>query len=134
MKKQLKIYEKESMWDWQNNAEDFLRYTSKRTCINHKILVKDYAAIHEIKRVLDLSKWKMYDFPYNFVKKNFDAEFLFSDTNSLTYEIKSENVYEEFFRWKALFDFSNFWKNSKFFDETNKNVIGKMKDEFGRLL
>ena len=50
----------------------------------------------------------MYDFPYNFVKKNFDAEFLFSDTNSLTYEIKSENVYEEFFRWKALFDFSNF--------------------------
>ena len=29
-------------------------------------------------------------------------------TYSLTYEKKSENVYEEFFKWKDLFDFSNF--------------------------
>ena len=63
---------------------------------------KDYAAIHEIKLVLilkkptyvgfpvlHLSKWKMYDFNYNFIKKNFDAELLFTDTDSLTYEIKS---------------------------------------------
>ena len=28
-----------------------------------------------------------------------------------------------------MFDFSNYPKNSKFFDETNKKVIGKMKDE-----
>ena len=54
---------------------------------------------------------------------------LFTDTDSLTYEIKSENVYEEFFKWKDLFDFSNYSKDSKFFDETNKKVIGKMKDE-----
>ena len=40
----------------------------------------------------------MYDFRYNFIKKNFDAELLFADTDSLTYEIKSEDVYEEFFR------------------------------------
>ena len=32
-----------------NNAEDFLKYTSKPTYITHKIFVKDYAAIHEIK-------------------------------------------------------------------------------------
>ena len=38
----------------------------------------------------------MYDFHYNFIKKNFDAELLFTDTDSLIYEIKSENVYEEF--------------------------------------
>ena len=54
---------------------------------------------------------------------------LFTDTDSLTYEIKSENVYEEFFKWKDLFNFSNYSKDSKFFDETNKKVIGKMKDE-----
>ena len=71
----------------------------------------------------------MYDFHYNFIKKHFDAELLFTDTDSLTYEIKSENVYEEFFKWKDLFDFSNYSKDSKFFDETNKKVIGKMKDE-----
>ena len=39
----------------------------------------------------------MYDFYYNFIKSNFDAELLFTDTDSLTYEIKSENVSEEFF-------------------------------------
>ena len=54
---------------------------------------------------------------------------LFTDTGSLTYEIKSEDVYEEFFKHKHLFDFSNYPKDSKFFDETNKKVIGKMKDE-----
>ena len=76
----------------------------------------------------------MCDFHYNYIKKNFDAELLFTDTYSLTYEIKSENVYEEFFKWKDLFDFSNFPKGSQFFDETNKNVIGKMKDEFGGVI
>ena len=58
-----------------NNAKDFLKYTSKPTYITHKIFGKEYAAIHEIKpvlilnkpiyvgfTVLDLSKWKMYDF------------------------------------------------------------------------
>ena len=39
----------------------------------------------------------MYDFQYNFIKKNFDVELLFTDTDSLTHEIKSGNVYEEFF-------------------------------------
>ena len=76
----------------------------------------------------------MYDFYYKFMKKNFDAELLFTDTDSLTYEIKSESVYEKIFQWKDLFDFSNCLKNSKFFDETNKKVIGKMKDEFGGVI
>ena len=48
-----------------------------------------------------------------------------------SYFRQSENVYEEFFNWKDLFDFSNYSKDSKFFDETNKKVIVKMKDEFG---
>ena len=42
----------------------------------------------------------MYDFHDNFIKNNFDAELLFTDTDSLTYEIKSENVYEEFLSGK----------------------------------
>ena len=39
----------------------------------------------------------MYYFHYNFIKKSFNTELLFTDTDSLTYEIKSENVYEGFF-------------------------------------
>ena len=94
-----------------NNAKDFLKYTNRPIYITHKIFGKNYAAIHEIKpvlilnkpiyvgfTVLELSKWLMYDFHYNFIKKNFNAELLFTDTDSLTYEIKSENVYEEFFK------------------------------------
>ena len=130
-----------------SNEKDFLKYTSKPTYITHKIFGKDYAATPEIKpvlilnkpinvglTVLDLSKWKMYDFHYNFFKNNFDADLLFTDTDSLTYEIKSENVYGECFKWKDLFDFSNYLKDSRFFDETNKKVIGKMKDEFGGVI
>ena len=127
-----------------NNENDFLNYTSRPTYITHKIFDKDYAGIHEIKlvlilnkpvfivfTVLDLSKWKMNDFHYNFIKTNFNAELLFTDTDSLTYEIKSKNVYKEFFNWKDLFDLSYFSKDSNFFNETNEKVIGKMKDEFG---
>ena len=71
----------------------------------------------------------MYDFHYSFIKKHFDAKLLFTDTDSLTYEIKSKDVYEEFFKHKHLFDFSNYPKDLKVFDESNKKVIGKMKDQ-----
>ena len=127
-----------------NNKKDFLKYPSRSTYVTHKLFHKNFAAIHEIKpvlilnkpiyvgfTVLDLSKWLMYDFHYNFIKKNFNAKLLFTDTDSLTYEIKSENVYKEFFKWKDLFDFSNYLKDSTFYDESTKKVIGKMKDEYG---
>ena len=96
-----------------NNKKDFLKYTSKPTYTTHKIFGEDYAAIHEIKSVLilnkpiyvgftvlELSKWKMYDFHYNFILKKINTELLITDTNSLAYEIKSENVYKEFFERK----------------------------------
>ena len=66
--------------------------------------------------------------------KKIDAELLFTDADSLVYEIKSKNVFEEFFRWKDLFDFSNYSKDPKFFDDTNKKVIGKMKDGYGGVI
>ena len=80
--------------------------------------------------VFELSKWLMYDFHYNFIIKKFDAEWFFTDTDSLTYEIKPEDVYGELFRHKHLFDFSSFSKDSKFYDSQNKMVVGKMKIEY----
>ena len=44
--------------------------------------------------VLEVNKYLMYDFHYNFFKKKVDADLLFTDTDSLTYEIKSKDVYE----------------------------------------
>ena len=123
-----------------NNEKHFLKYTTKPTHITHKIFSKNYAALHEIKPVLtlkkpiyigftilELSKWLIYDFHYNLIKKHFDAELLFTDTDNLTYEIESDDVYEGLFKHKHQFDFSNLAKNSKLFDESSKKVIGKMK-------
>ena len=125
-----------------NKETDFLKYTSRPTHITHKVFGKNDAAIQEIKpvltlnkpiyvgfTVLELSKWLMYDFHYRFIKKHFDSELLFTDTDSLTYEIESKDVYEELCKHKHLFDFSNYPKDSKFFDQANKKVVGKMKDE-----
>ena len=70
-------------------------------------------------------------FTTTLLKKNFSAKLLFTDKDSLTHEIKSENVYKEFYKWKDLFDFINYSKDSMFYDDTNKKVIGKMKDEYG---
>ena len=54
---------------------------------------------------------------------------LFTDTNSLIYETKSEDVYVDFCKDNHLFDLSNYTKDSKFLDLVNEKVIGKMKDE-----
>ena len=55
---------------------------------------------------------------------------MFTDTDSLVYEIKTKNVYEYFYQDKNLFDFSDYPLDSKFFAPVNKNVSGKIKDEF----
>ena len=111
MEKQWKIYKKESqIKEWKNvrlvnKSEIFLKYTSKPTYITHKVFGNDYAAIHQIKpvlilnkqiyagfTVLDLSKSKIYDFHYNFIKKNFDAKLLFIDTDSLMKNLLSRKI------------------------------------------
>ena len=107
-----------------NNEKDILKYTSKPTYITHKIFGKGYAAIHKIKPVLifnkpiyigftvpDLPKWKI----------------------MISITILLQRIWRTF-KSKDFFDFSNHSKDSKFFNETNKKVIGKMKDEFGGVI
>ena len=55
---------------------------------------------------------------------------MFKDTDSLVYEIKDGNVYEQCFKDKELFDFSGYPRDSIYFDDSNKKKLGKMKDEF----
>ena len=55
---------------------------------------------------------------------------LFTDTDSLTYEIKTEkDIYEIFYKDKNFFDFCNHPKDSMLYHVTNMNRIGNMKDE-----
>ena len=121
-----------------------LKYSSKPTYVSSKIFNEDLVAVHKIKEtltlnrpayvgicILDLSKTLMYDFHYNYIKKKYGdkAKLLFTDTDSLAYEIKAEDVYQDFFNDKFKFDNSDYSESSSFYDKTNKKVIGKFKDE-----
>ena len=81
--------------------------------------------------ILDLSKVFMYDFHYNFIKAKYGerARLLFTDTDSLCYHIITDDVYEDLFEYRDMFDNSKYNKYSKYYFDTNNMVIGKMKDE-----
>ena len=81
--------------------------------------------------VLELSKLAMCKFYYDSVKKKCkNPILLFTDTDSLCFETE-KNFYEIMLNNKEYFDLSNFPKDSKYFCDDNKNVPGKMKDEYG---
>ena len=54
---------------------------------------------------------------------------LFTDTDSLSYQIQMDNVHEDFYADEHLFNFSGYEKESPFCNCENKKVKGKMKDE-----
>ena len=69
----------------------------------------------------------MYIFHYDYIKNIYDnkSKLLFKDTVSLMYEIKTEDVYEDFSSNKEMFDFSNYSTKSKHYDNSHKLVISK---------
>jgi hypothetical protein len=80
--------------------------------------------------ILDNSKMLMYDFHYNYIQKKYkDNKLLFTDTDSLCYEIHTEDIYKDMYEDKTLFDLSNFPIDSECYDKSNKKVIGKFKSE-----
>ena len=67
----------------------------------------------------------MYDFHYNYTKKyDINAKLLFTDTECLTYEIETQDVQEDFYKDKDLFDFSNYLEDLQFSDPCNMKEIG----------
>ena len=72
--------------------------------------------------LLELSKVLTYDFHYNHIKNKYDnnSRLSFTGTDSLTYEIKTEDIYEDFSNNKEMFDFSNYSTNSKYYDNKKK--------------
>ena len=73
---------------------------------------------------------------YDYIKNKYgnNARLLFTDTDSLIYEIKTEDVYEDFNSNKDVFDFSNYSTKSKYYDDSNKSVIGVIVLPFKHLL
>ena len=58
--------------------------------------------------ILDLFKLLMYDFHYNYMLKKYNIKLKFTDTDSLCYEIKTDDVYKDLFQDKELFDNSDY--------------------------
>lgn len=83
--------------------------------------------------VLELSKFHMYNFHYNVMKEVFQEriELLYTDTDSLLYEIRSLDPYAELREKNVInwFDFSNFPPEHPMFSDKNKRVPGLFKDE-----
>ena len=129
-----------------NNEKDYLKRTSKPSYMFHKKSDNNLAVIRKNKLalqlkkpayigmcILEFSKILIYAFHYDYIKNKYDnkSKLLFADTGSLMHEIKTEDVYEDFSTDKKKFDFSNYSIKSKYYDNSNKLVIGTMKDETG---
>ena len=126
------------------NEKKLLKLTSKPTYVSSKIFNENLMAVHKIKEaltlnrpayvgmcILDLSKKLMYDFHYKYIKERYGdrARLLFTDMDSLTYEIEADDVYQDFWNDKDKFDNSNYRENSPYYCNANKKIIGKFKDE-----
>ena len=126
------------------NEKKLLKLTSKPTYVSSKIFNENLGSVHKIKEtltlnrpayvgmcILDLSKTLMYDFHYNYIKNKYGdrAKLLFTDMDSLTYEIEAEDVYQDVWYDKDKINNSDYPENSPYHDKTNKKVIGKFKDE-----
>ena len=130
-----------------SSESDLLKMTASPCFQSHRIMNENLIVVKKIKEVLtlnkpcyvgmsilDLSKTLMYDFHYNTIKKEYGnrSKLLFTDTDSLMYELKTKDVYEDF---KEIgerldcWDNSDYPKDSPYFSTYNKKVIGKFKDE-----
>ena len=126
------------------NERKLYTLTSKPTYVSSKILNENLMAVHKVKEtltlnrpayvgmcILDLSKTLMYDFHYNYIKKKYNnrSRLLFTDMDSLTYEIEAEDVYKDFWDDKDMFDNIDYPESSPYYCNVNKKIIGKFKDE-----
>ncbi|GBM66445.1 hypothetical protein AVEN_266971-1 [Araneus ventricosus] len=95
-----------------------------KLCLNRPIQVG--FAIRELSKVL------IYDFQYNVILKKYGdkARLLFTDTDSLCYEIATEDLFKDFEDMKQYFDFSDYPLDHPLFSlENKKKRIGFLKDE-----
>ena len=126
------------------NEKKLDKLTAKPTYLSSKIFNENLMAVHKVKEflalnrpayvgmcILDLSKTLMYDFHYNYIKKKYNnrARLLFTDTDSLTYEIEAQDVNKDFWNDKDMFNNSDYPESLPFYCNVNKKIIGKLKDE-----
>ena len=130
------------------NEISFKKLADKPNFDRVNIFTKDFVAVHMHKTtihlrkpinlgmsILDLSKTLMYDFHYNHIKKKYGdrAQLLFTDTDSLCYDIQTKDFYDDIRNdVPAMYDTSAYPADHPAgLPRVNKKVIGLMKDEAG---
>ena len=75
----------------------------------------------------------MHDFHYNVMKPKYgeNLNLLFTDTDSLMYEIFTDDIYDDMKGFQDYFDTPGYDQKHPLFSTINKKVVGKMKDELG---
>ena len=73
----------------------------------------------------------MYELHYDYIKNKYGniSRLLFANSDSLIYEIKTEDVYKNFSDDREMFNLSSYLIKSKYYDNSNKLMLGKMNDE-----
>jgi hypothetical protein len=126
-----------------NTQKECDKLVSKPQCLRFQIFAEELAGIELQKvkcvinkptyvgfAVLELSKLCMYDFHYEHFKQWYPkAQLLFTDTDSLVYEIFTDDLYADLAAHREYFDFSGYPHDHPLFGDDNKMVVGKMKDE-----
>ena len=81
--------------------------------------------------ILEPSKLHMYQFHFDVIKKRYgsNAKWLFTDTDSLTYHISTQDIHEDMKSFSHELDTSNYSKEYKLCSMKNNKVLGKFKDE-----
>ena len=71
--------------------------------------------------VLELSKLHMYRFHYEYIQPKYvpKAKLLFTDTDSLMYEIETDDVYLEMFNDRERYDLGSYPRTCEFYDPSN---------------
>ena len=73
----------------------------------------------------------MYEFWYDYIKKKYGkkAQLQMTDTDSLRFHCKTDDIYEDMMLSMDLFDTSDYPENHALRSTHNKKALGKMKDE-----
>jgi hypothetical protein len=82
--------------------------------------------------ILDLSKLTMYAFHYDVIMKRYGherAKLLFTDTDSLCYELRTDNFYADVLADRFHYDTSDYPEDHPCYRVANRKVLGKFKDE-----
>ena len=83
--------------------------------------------------ILDIAKTVVYQFHYNYMMSKYSPDrckLLFTDTDSLTYEVRTDDIYEDMKPVaEKMFDCSDYPTSHPLYSETNKKRVGCWKDE-----